>query len=408
MSEPWLPDAWLPDSPRYEPAAGLFTAAGPPAVVAATSDPAWLVAMLDVERAIAIAAARLGLVDPGAAHAVVQACDPAMHDVHALAESSATDATPVIALVRRLRELVPESARPAVHLAATSQDVVDTAAMLVLRRALGPVLEDAAAVADELGRLAARYRSTHQIGRTLLQHGRATTFGAACAGRLVAVEDAIAAVMVVLAHRLAVQLGGAVGTLAPAGGAGALLVAEVARELGLHEPVVPWHTSRGRVAEVATAAGVLAGELAAVALDVVLLCSSDVRELGVGAPGSSSAIPHKRNPAHAVLAVSCAHRVPALVGTILAGMPQELQRSAGRWQAEPATLSELLRLVGGVAEHTLATLQGLIVHADVMAATVERLLACTGGTSDDGSACVFVDRALAAHATARALRTAPA
>jgi 3-carboxy-cis,cis-muconate cycloisomerase len=354
--------------------------------------------MLDVEAALAVAAARLDLVPTEAARSITAACQIERFDLAAIARGAATDATPVIELVGQLRTLVPADAKAHVHFAATSQDIVDTASMLVARNALTACLLDARAVASALASLAHEHRDTVQVGRTLLQHGDVTTFGALCAARLVAVDDAVAGVTRQLRDRLAVQLGGAVGTLAPAADKAAALVAEVARELSLAEPVVPWHTSRGRVVELAAAAGILAGELAAVAQDIVLLSATDVGEVAVANPGGSSTMGHKRNPAAAVLALACAHRVPGLVATLLSGMSQELQRATGRWQAEWGTLTDLLRLVGGTAHHTASASAGLQVDRDRMRQHVDALIAAGAGAST-GSAGVFVDRALAQHAT---------
>ena len=393
--------------------AGVY---GTPAVDEATGDDAWLRAMLAVERALAVGGARVGLLPEQDAASIVRACaDPARFDLAELAASAATQATPVIALVTRLRELVPERARGHVHVAATSQDVVDTALMLLARDALVPAMDDAAAVADLLAALAAAHRVTPQVGRSLLQHGEVTTFGAGCAARLVAVDDALARLGQVRAERLAVQLGGAVGTLAPAGDRGPALLAAVAAELGLAEPVTPWHTTRGRIGELASAIGVLSGELAAAAQDVVLLSATELGEVAVAEPGGSSAMPHKRNPSRAVLALACAHRVPGLVATVLAAMPQELQRSPGRWQAEWGVVVDLLRLLGGVAGHARATYDHLQVHPRRMAEHVAALLAAPGadgggapgadgmppGGVATGSAGAFVDRALAAHGRSR-------
>lgn len=376
---------------------GLFDEVyGSAATCAATSERSWLQAMLDVEAALAVAAARLGLVPEAAAESIAAACRVERYDVAAIARGAAADATPVVELVRQLRDLVPANVRPHVHFAATSQDVIDSAMMLVARTALDGCLVDAHAAASALAALAREHRDTVHVGRTLLQHGALTTFGAVCAGRLVAIDDAAAGLARVRRDRLAVQLGGAVGTLAPAGGRGVALVAEVARELRLAEPVVPWHTSRGRVAELAASAGILVGELAAVALDIVLLSATEVGEVAVALPGASSAMGHKRNPAPAVLALACAHRVPGLVATVLAGMPQELQRATGRWQAEWGTLTELLRLVGGTARHTATALHDLHVDRDRMRAHVDELIAAGGG-ANTGSAGTFVDRALDRH-----------
>jgi 3-carboxy-cis,cis-muconate cycloisomerase len=352
--------------------------------------------MLDVEAALAVAGARLGLVPEAAAESIAAACDVERYDVAAIARGAAADATPVVELVRQLRDMVPADVQPHVHFAATSQDIIDSATMLVARTALDACLVDAHAAAAALAALAGEHRDTVHVGRTLLQHGALTTFGAVCAGRLVAIDDAAAGLARVLRDRLAVQLGGAVGTLAPAGDRGVALVAEVARELRLVEPVVPWHTSRGRVAELAAAAGILVGELAAVAMDIVLLSATEVGEVAMAHPGASSAMGHKRNPASAVLALACAHRVPGLVATVLAGMPQELQRATGRWQAEWGTLTDLLRLVGGTARHTASALHDLRVDRDRMRAHVDELIAA-GGDANTGSAGTFVDRALARH-----------
>ncbi|HEY0869804.1 MAG TPA: lyase family protein [Acidothermaceae bacterium] len=378
---------------------GLFDGIyGDAAVDAATSDHAWVQAMLDVEAALAFAAARVGLIPLAAASAISEVCHVELVDMAEIARGAVADATPVPALVRSLRDLVPERARSSVHFGATSQDVLDTAMCVMSKRAVAHIAASASNVVRALASLALRHRSTHQVGRTLLQHASVTTFGAACAGRLVALDDALLGLSSVCDNQLAVQLGGAVGTLSAAGDSALELLTEFALLLELPEPVVPWHTSRGRFASLASALGVLAGELAAVAQDLVLLSSNEIGEVSLAAPGGSSAMAHKRNPAAAVLALACAHRVPGLVATVFAGMPQELQRSAGRWQAEWGTLRNELRLVGGTALHTFNAVQGLHVHEDAMAKHVDELLAATGGAGDDiGSATVFVDRALEAH-----------
>jgi 3-carboxy-cis,cis-muconate cycloisomerase len=195
-SEPAL--AW-PEAP------GLFDAAsGSVAVCAATSDRSWVQAMLDVEAALAAGGARVGLLPEAAATQIAAACQFELYDVAAIARGVATDATPVVELVRQLRALVAPDVQQHVHLVATSQDIVDTATMLVARRALHAALGDARAVASTLAALAVEHRDTVQAGRTLLQHGAVTTFGAQCASRLVAVDDAIAGVERFLRDRCAV------------------------------------------------------------------------------------------------------------------------------------------------------------------------------------------------------------
>jgi 3-carboxy-cis,cis-muconate cycloisomerase len=359
----------------------------------ATGEPAWLQAMLDVERGLAVAAGQVGLVPIEAARSVAECCRPDAFDAGRIADSLVAEATPVVELVRQLRSLVPDEARSAVHLAATSQDVVDTAMVLVTRRALVGTDRDVAAVAELLAQLARTHRDTVQAGRTLLQDGAVTTFGAAIAARLVAVDEARQQLAGVVRERLVLQLGGGVGTLAGTGDRAVDYLEAVARSLDLRAPVVPWHTSRGRIGELVCACAVLAGELAGVAQDVVLLSQTSVAEVSVAHPGTSSAMPHKRNPASAVLALACAHRLPGLASTVLAGMPQPLQRSYGGWQAEWAVVTDVLQLLAATAMHTRTTLDGLHVDRARMAANADHL----GDTQDLGAAGTFVDRALAAH-----------
>lgn len=357
---------------------------------AATSGPAWVAAMLKVEAALARAGATVGTVPAEAAAAIENAARAGGFDLADLSRGAGTDATPVISLVRQLRARVPEADAAFVHRGATSQDVIDTAAVLIARRAVAALRPSAGRVADELAALAQRHRDTPQVGRSLLQHGAVTTFGLACAVRLVAVEAALRALDDAV-DALPAQLGGAVGTLA---GGGVPLLEAFAGELGLPAPALPWHVTRGPVARLAGAIGVLAGELAGVATDLVLLAATEIGEVLPGRPGSSSAMPHKQNASRAALALACAHRVPGLVATVLSGMPQALQRDPGRWQAEWGTLGELLRLLGGTARHAAAALDGVRVRPDRMARQVQELLAATGGEPDTGAAGELVDRAL--------------
>jgi 3-carboxy-cis,cis-muconate cycloisomerase len=339
---------------------------GAPEVVAATSDRAWVRALLDVEAALARSAATIGLIPAAAAETITRACADDLVDAAALALAAVDSATPVLPLVQALRAAVGDSVAAHVHAGATSQDILDTALMLVVRRALVPLDADVAGCLTLLAGLTERYRATPQLGRTLLQRAAPTTFGQTSAGWLTALGYARAGL-----SRLApaVQLGGAVGNRDAFGGYGAALAAHLAEELGLAD-AEPWHTDRTRVAEIAAALGVLAGTLGKIALDVLLLAQSEIGEVTEEVPGGgqSTAMPHKRNPARAVLVSACAHRAPGLVATVFAGMPQELQRAAGRWQAEWPTVTELLRVVGGAAYHARAMLSHLRVHPERMAA----------------------------------------
>jgi 3-carboxy-cis,cis-muconate cycloisomerase len=360
----------------------------------ATRGQAWLAAMLDVEVALARACEREGLIAPGAAAAIAAACDPDALDVAKLAGEGGEHVSVVVPLVRALRARVGKPLAEYVHLGATSQDIVDTAAMLVARRALAPLLADVAATAGATAALADRHRSTVITGRTLLQQALPTSFGVRAAGWTVALDIAGTRLTEIRDTRLAVQMGGPVGVRSPA-------IAElVAVELGLADPILPWHTDRTRVAELAGGLGMLAGAVAKIARDVTLLAQNELGELreksGDGR-GGSTAMAHKRNPVAAISVLACARRVPGLVATLLASMEQELERAAGAWQAEWGTLGELLALTGSAASWCRDMVEGLEVDPARMRRNVEGLESTGSDEPDLAAASWLIDRALAAH-----------
>ncbi|MEU3275099.1 adenylosuccinate lyase family protein [Saccharomonospora sp. NPDC006951] len=330
-------------------------AAGP--VAGATSDRAWLQAMLDVEAALASAQADVGLIGREDADAIGAACAAGLYDVAELGRAATGIGNPAGPLVRALTERVGGAAARHVHRGATSQDVIDSAAMLVAKRALTSLLGDVRAAGDAAATLTGDHIATVQVGRTLAQHALPVTFGFVTAGWLRALgnaEESLASV------RLPVQLGGAAGTLASLGTDGPAVAAAMAARLGLVEPVLPWHTDRTTIARLAGALGETAGAVSGIARTVVLLAQTDVAEVAERGPagsGGSSTMPHKRNPVAAVAALASAKRAPGLVADLLAAMEQEYQRAAGAWHAEWLPLTDLLRSAGSAA-HWLRTSLG--------------------------------------------------
>ncbi len=317
-----------------------------------TSDQAWLQAMLDTEAALARALEQAGMAPPGAGAAVTAAARAEAFDAAELGRQAALTGNPVPALVRALTRMLPPGPAGAVHQGATSQDIVNTAAMLLARQALGVISDDLAAAAVAAARLAATHRDTVMIGRTLLQQAVPVTFGLVAAGWLTGLDEAATALDRVAASRLAVQFGGAAGTLSALGGRGPEVVALLAAELGLRAPTLPWHTDRLRITEVAGACAGVTGVLAKIARDVTLLAQSEVGEVAEGGGdgvGGSSAMPQKRNPVASVAVLGCARQVPGLVATLVAAAEQEYQRAAGAWHAEWEPLADLLRLTGSAA-----------------------------------------------------------
>lgn len=348
------------------------------AVAAATGPAAWLAALLRFERELARAEADAGVVPAEAAEAVAAAADALRVAPGDLAEGARAAGNPVVPLVRALTAAVDAAAGPAlgawVHFGATSQDALDTAAMLVAKEACRLILADAGAAAEAGAALAQAHRTTVMAARTLLQQALPTTFGLKAAGWVVGLCEAEAALERVATGRLAVQLGGAAGTLASLGARGPAVSALLADRLGLADPVMPWHTGRGRVGELAGALAGLANAGAKVALDVVLLAQTEVGEVaegGGGAHGGSSTLPHKANPATSVAVLAAARRAHAAAGALVASGVHDHERSGtGAWHAEWPSLTDLLRATGGCADGARRVLEGLAVDGDRMAANL--------------------------------------
>jgi 3-carboxy-cis,cis-muconate cycloisomerase len=368
----------------------------------ATTDTAWVAALLEVEAALAAAAADAGTLERADAEAIAEACTRPV-DPGRLGEAAAASGNPVVPLVAELRAALHGSAASGVHRGATSQDVLDSAAVLVARRAVAAIVDDLRTAADAAAALAATHRDLPAAGRTLLQQAAPITVGLRAAGwcaGLDAAADALAA------WRPAVQLGGAVGTLAAFDGHGREVRAALARRLDLDEPVLAWHAERGRLAELAGLLGRAGAATGSVATDLVLLAQTEVGEVreDVAGRGGSSTLPHKRNPVAAVSARAAAIAAPGLVASLLtAATLHEHERAAGPWHAEWRPMVELLRTVGSGASWLADALTHLVVDPDRVAASLD----VTGGLLLAEQATTGL-RARLGHAAAKDLVTAAA
>ncbi|WP_260477595.1 3-carboxy-cis,cis-muconate cycloisomerase [Nonomuraea sp. WAC 01424] len=365
--------------------------------VAATGDVAVLQAMLDAGAVLTRVLAAVGRAPREAADAVTAAARAELFDPAGLAERARSGGNPVIPLVADLRAAVGPYAEH-VHAGATSQDIMDTALMLVAYRALGPVLDDLDRVVAGLGTLAEAHRDTLMAARTLTQQAVPTTFGLKAAGwRKLAVDarDRLRAARAALPA----QLGGPAGTLdrfttpgiasGDGGGAGEALevVARFAAELGLAAPVLPWHVLRTPVADLAGALAFTAGALGKTAADVLVLSRTEIGEVSEGVGGGSSSMPHKHNPVRATMIAAAARQVPAHAAVLYASLAAEDERPPGAWHAEWQPLREALRLVAGAARDAAELVAGLRVHPG-------RMRAALTVAGPPGAAAALVKRAL--------------
>jgi len=375
---------------------GLFTHTHERGLVRVeVSSGAWLRAMLAAEAALAGACADAGVLPTEAAAAIESACtDPSRYDEVTLGILAAQTGNPVMGLIEAIRADVDDHVVAYVHYGATSQDIIDSAAMLVAHRAIGALGIDLDACAEAAALLAERHRDTPMVARTLLQQAVPTTFGLK-AGQWLHGIAVVSAHLRDVQGELPAQLGGAAGTLEsyPDPGTALHVATAYATRLGLVAPSLPWHTLRYPIGALAGALATTAGILGKVALDLVLLAQNEIGELTVPADGSggSSTMAHKRNPVAAVAARAAAKRAPGLAATLFATMEQEHERAAGAWQAEWPTLSELLTCVGSAAAWLREALESMDVDERRMASN----LAALDSATSVGSTAVLIDRALA-------------
>ncbi|MGH9510892.1 MAG: 3-carboxy-cis,cis-muconate cycloisomerase [Terriglobales bacterium] len=331
------------------------------------SDESLLEAMLQFEVALARVEARIGIIPQIAAEKIAAAAKPELFDTAILAIDSLRAGTPAIPFVKALRERVhvadPVSAN-FVHWGATSQDVVDTAMVLLLKQTQPGFETNLKRLEKSLRQLSDKHAHTVMLGRTLMQPAPPITFGLKAAAWLGAIYRAHNKLKDNFTDALILQCGGASGTLAFLGDNGIAVGQALAEDLGLAYPEAPWHTQRDRLAALMCACGVLTGSLAKMARDISLLAQSEIREVAEGETsgrGGSSTMPHKHNPIGCMLTLTAANRVPNLVAAFLSGMVQEHERGAGGWQAEWPTVVAIIQATGLAIDSMAEVAEGLIV-----------------------------------------------
>jgi 3-carboxy-cis,cis-muconate cycloisomerase len=327
------------------------------------SDEAVIGAMLRFEAALADSQARLGIIPRSAADAIAQVSSL---DAAGLAEDARESASLAIPFVKALTA----RAGGYVHWGATSQDVLDTALVLMLRDARAVLARDHARLAESLRALSEKHAATVMLARTVLQPAPPITFGYKAAGWFGGVQRSWRRLSQAFDEALQLQFGGAAGTLASYGKRGPELAVELARALELRAPDTPSHSHRDRLAFLITQCGVYCGAVAKIARDVALLMQPEIGEVSERG-GGSSAMPNKRNPAGCVVSLAAAAQVPGLVASFLSAMVQEQERAAGGWQAEWPIVSGTVQATGSALAAMAATIEGLTVNADRMRANLD-------------------------------------
>ncbi len=332
-----------------------------PEVAALLDDAAQARAMVRVERALAVAEGRLGVIEPGVATAIEQRLSNFEPGLVGLARGTAEAGVPVPALVAQLRVAVGGEAAGFLHWGATSQDIVDTALILQLREALVLLEGRLAALTAALARLADAHRATVAVARTRFQQAVPTTFGLKAAAWLAPLLRHRARLAGLRSRLLVVQFGGAAGNLSALGAQGVAVMEALAAELDLDCPALPWHAQRDTLAELASWLALVTGSLGKLGLDLLLLAQSEVAEVREARGGGSSTMPQKANPVLSEALVTLARRNATLLAGMYQAMPHALERDGAAWQLEWAILPDMIETTGAALAHAGELARTLVV-----------------------------------------------
>ena len=337
------------------------------------SDAAYVRALVDVEVALALAQARVGVIPANAAYAIAKAQTDKI-DIAALTSGTIRSGFPIIAFVDQLRHQLGAGVAPYVHWGATTQDIMDTACVLQLRTALNIIRARTTAIVRDLSALADKHRSTILAARTHSQQALPTTFGLKVAGWLAPLLRHRERLDELVRRLLVVQFGGAAGTLASLGDKGLSVSAELAKELGLGLAVMPWHVQRDGFIEFAGWLSLVTGSLAKMAQDIILMAQTEVGEVGESneaGRGGSSTMPQKSNPITSELIIAAARTNASLLSSLHHAQIQEHERATHGWQVEWLALPQMVVLTGGALKHAAYLARNLRVDAAAMGANIQ-------------------------------------
>ena len=329
---------------------------------------------LDWEAALARAQASLGVIPEEAAAEITRVCRVENVDFARYAKDTLTIGYPVLGVVHQIADLCQGDAGKYCHWGATTQDITDSATVLQIKASFDIMTRELDRAIAATAKLAREHRSTPMAGRSNLQQAVPMTFGFKMARLLATLLRHKQRLAEIRPRIEVVEFGAAVGTLASLGTEGLAVQEALARELGLAQPEIAWHTERDRIAEAGCFLGLLTGTLAKFATDLKLMMQTEVGEAAepfVANRGSSSTMPQKRNPISCCHIHACAASVRQGVAALLDAMVEDHERATGPWEIEWITLPDVFTLAGGALSQACFVLEGLEVHADRMCANLD-------------------------------------
>ena len=356
------------DSKIYAP---LFS---DPAIATIFSDEQFVQLLVEVETTLAEVQGRLGLIPASAARQIVAQAATFQPDWDGLRMGTEQAGLPIIEFVRQLRAHVGGEPASYVHWGATTQDIMDTALVLQIRRALVVIEPVWQTLVENLSNLAQKHRNTLMAGRTHSQQALPLPFGLKVAGWLAPLLRHRQRLDEITPRLLVVQFGGAAGTLASLDQAGIEIQEGLASALKLGVSLMPWHTQRDNLAELAGWLSLVSGSLAKMAQDIILMAQTEVGEVRESADrsrGGSSTMPQKSNPIISEIIIAAARTNASLLAAMHQSLIHEHERATHGWQVEWLTLPQMFALTATALSKALSLSQNLVVNKTKMHQNVQ-------------------------------------
>jgi adenylosuccinate lyase len=330
----------------------------------------------DYEAALALEQAALGIIPQAAAREIAAKASVKNVDVEAIAAEIRHIKHPLVPALKAVEKLCRDGLGEYIHFGPTTQDVLDTGAMLQIKEAHAIFLRDARAIGRALARLAETHRATPMVGRSHGVQALPITFGHKAAIWLSEMERNYSRLTGLEQRVFVGGMAGAVGTQASYGPQAAELERRLMTRLNLGVADINWQPARDRFAEYVCVLAIVAQTLGKIANEIVILEHTEIGEVfepfSEGKVGSST-MPHKRNPStcEAVVGVSRALRYNAAF--MLECMVIEHERDGSAWRGEWKALPESCLMMGGVLAMMKQVLEGLAVDTRRMRRNLDAL-----------------------------------
>ncbi|WP_312980187.1 adenylosuccinate lyase family protein [Corynebacterium sp.] len=337
------------------------------------SEEATIVSWLRVEAALAQGQAAVGVLSQDDADAITAAATLDNVDPDRLWASARNVGYPILGIVREISRALPSGPDGRVHYGATTQDIMDTGLVLQLVSSLDLLQEQVGECGNAIATVVRTHSETIMPARTHAQHAVPTTLGASLATVLDELTRHLQRLRETRQRLATVSLAGAGGTSAAYGTKATQVREAVARSLNLYHSVVPWHTSRDRLAEFGHLYAEISATCARLARNIVDLSRTEIGEVFEkfdSHRGASSTMPQKVNPISSEAIIGLSQTVAGLASTMSRIQEAGHERAAGEWQLEWEVLPRIAVLTGSTVAETTDLAAGLRVDPERMEANL--------------------------------------